>query len=199
MSEVDIECIERMVNKLLDKAGKDPRLTPRLLREKTEQRLDLKKDHLKSSRTLIKELICSWWKKNNGNESNSSSISGGKNASRGLSNGDSSSSTSKNDNSNNNNNNNNNNNRTSSNSNDSLEREEWKAVIQCSVYLYGCIVCAEILSIIPSSHLHIWMLTDIIINMLLHQHTVSSSCCAELSLLLYIHTTASKASPSVGL
>lgn len=124
MSEVDIECIERMVNKLLDKAGKDPRLTPRLLREKTEQRLDLKKDHLKSSRTLIKELICSWWKKNNGNESNSSSISGGKNVSRGLSNGDSSSSTSNND-----NNKNNNNNRTSSNSNDSLEREEWKAVI----------------------------------------------------------------------
>lgn len=124
MSEVDIECIERMVNKLLDKAGKDPRLTPRLLREKTEQRLDLKKDHLKSSRTLIKELICSWWKKNNGNESNSSSISVGKNVSRGLSNGDSSSSTSNND-----NNKNNNNNRTSSNSNDSLEREEWKAVI----------------------------------------------------------------------
>lgn len=126
MSEVDSECIERMVNKLLDKAGKDPRLTPRLLREKTEQRLDLKRDHLKSSRALIKELICSWWKKNNDvNESNSSGGDGGgskvaKNASRGLSNGGSSSSTSNND---------NNNNGASSNS-DSLEKEQFKAVIK---------------------------------------------------------------------
>lgn len=133
MSEVDNECIERMVNKLLDKAGKDPRLTPRLLREKTEQRLDLKKDQLKSSRALIKELICSWWKKNNSvNDSNNSSGDGvgskvAKNGSRGLSNGGSSSTSNKvND----------NNNSGSNNSSDSLEREQWKAVI----LLYVCFV-----------------------------------------------------------
>lgn len=133
MSEVDCERIERMVNKLLDKAGNDPRLTPRLLREKTEQRLDLKKDQLKSSRTLIKELICSWWKKNN-NESNNSCGDGvgskiAKNGRRGLSNGGSSTTSNKvND--------NNNNNSAINNSSDSLEKEQWKAVIQC---IYMCV------------------------------------------------------------
>ena len=133
MSEVDCERIERMVNKLLDKAGNDPRLTPRLLREKTEQRLDLKKDQLKSSRALIKELICSWWKKNN-NESNNSCGDGvgskiAKNGSRGLSNGGSSTTSNKvND--------NNNNNSAINNSSDSLEKEQWKAVIQC---IYMCV------------------------------------------------------------
>jgi hypothetical protein len=112
-----------MVNKLLDKAGKDPRLTIRLLREKTEQRLDLKKDQLKSSRALIKELICTWWKKNNnGNESNNSGGDGvgskiAKNGSRGL--------------------NDNNNNSASSNSSDNLEKEQWKAVIPC---IFMCVL-----------------------------------------------------------
>jgi len=116
MSEVDNESIERMVNKLLDKAGKDPRLTPRLLREKTEQRLDLKKDELKSKRTLIKELICSWWKKNANDiicsDSGIRKIS--TNTDKRSSGGGGSSDA--------------NNNNTSSNSNDNLEREQFKAV-----------------------------------------------------------------------
>jgi hypothetical protein len=125
MSEVDCERIERMVNKLLDKAGNDPRLTPRLLREKTEQRLDLKKDQLKSSRALIKELICSWWKKNN-NESNNSCGDGV--GSKIAKNGSSTASNKVND--------NNNNNSAINNSSDSLEKEQWKAVIQC---IYICV------------------------------------------------------------
>lgn len=32
---------KNMIQKLLDKAGKDPRLTPRILREKAEQKLHL--------------------------------------------------------------------------------------------------------------------------------------------------------------
>jgi len=126
MSEVDCERIERMVNKLLDKAGNDPRLTPRLLREKTEQRLDLKKDQLKSSRALIKELICSWWKKNN-NESNNS-CGDGVGSSKIAKNGSSTASNKVND--------NNNNNSAINNSSDSLEKEQWKAVIQC---IYICV------------------------------------------------------------
>jgi hypothetical protein len=39
-----------VIFKLLDKAGKDPRLTPRILREKAEQRLSLNKGDLKSKR-----------------------------------------------------------------------------------------------------------------------------------------------------
>ena len=133
MGEVDCERIERMVNKLLDKAGNDPRLTPRLLREKTEQRLDLKKDQLKSSRALIKELICSWWKNNN-NESNNNCGDGvdskiAKNGSRGLNNGGSSTTSNKVS-------DNNNNNSAINNSSDSLEKEQWKAVIQC---IYICV------------------------------------------------------------
>jgi hypothetical protein len=126
MSEVDCERIERMVNKLLDKAGNDPRLTPRLLREKTEQRLDLKKGQLKSSRALIKELICSWWKKNN-NESNNS-CGDGVGSSKIAKNGSSTASNKVND--------NNNNNSAINNSSDSLEKEQWKAVIQC---IYICV------------------------------------------------------------
>lgn len=40
---VDDEIIFKQVNKLLDKAGTNPLLTPRILREKTEERLGLQK------------------------------------------------------------------------------------------------------------------------------------------------------------
>ena len=49
------------INKLLDKAGKDPRLTIRLLREKAEERLKMTKDELKPKRQLIKKLVIQWW------------------------------------------------------------------------------------------------------------------------------------------
>ena len=35
------ESTSKMLEKLLDKAGKDPRLTPRILREKAEQKLSI--------------------------------------------------------------------------------------------------------------------------------------------------------------
>jgi phage-related tail protein len=57
------EQLAQTVTKLLDKAGKDPRLTPRLLREKAEQRLTLTKGELKPQRERIKNIICEWWQK----------------------------------------------------------------------------------------------------------------------------------------
>ena len=51
-----------MILKLLEKAGSDPRLTPRLLREKAEQRLQLDKGSLKSKRNLIKDWIVEWYR-----------------------------------------------------------------------------------------------------------------------------------------
>lgn len=53
----------KTVTKLLDKAGKDPRLTPRILREKAEQRLSLSKGDLKPQREKIKDIIWDWWEK----------------------------------------------------------------------------------------------------------------------------------------
>ena len=69
MSEVteqaknDEDILLKTILKLLDKAGKDPRLTPRLLRDKAEQRMTLAKGELKSKREQIKVIICDWWKK----------------------------------------------------------------------------------------------------------------------------------------
>lgn len=57
------EDVEKTVTKLLDKAGHDPRLTPRILREKAEQRLNLAKGDLKPKRESIKVIICDWWQK----------------------------------------------------------------------------------------------------------------------------------------
>jgi phage-related tail protein len=53
----------KTITKLLDKAGKDPRLTPRILREKAEQRMELNKGDLKPKREKIKDIIYDWWKK----------------------------------------------------------------------------------------------------------------------------------------
>lgn len=65
MTEVDQdELLLKTITKLLDKAGKDPRLTPKILREKAEQRMELSKGHLKDKREAIKLIICEWWKKN---------------------------------------------------------------------------------------------------------------------------------------
>ncbi len=50
-----------LVVKLLDKAGKDPRLTIRILREKAESRLQLKKGSLKPLRPKIKDCVVKWW------------------------------------------------------------------------------------------------------------------------------------------
>lgn len=50
--------------KLLDKAGHDPRLTPRILREKAEDRLSMKRRSLKPKREWIKKVIVRWWIQN---------------------------------------------------------------------------------------------------------------------------------------
>jgi hypothetical protein len=60
---LDEETVLKTITKLLDKAGRDPRLTPRILREKAEQRLTLSKGDLKSRRENIKDIICDWWHK----------------------------------------------------------------------------------------------------------------------------------------
>jgi len=57
------EDVEKTITKLLDKAGHDPRVTPRILREKAEQRMNLTKGDLKSKREIIKAIICDWWQK----------------------------------------------------------------------------------------------------------------------------------------
>jgi ElaB/YqjD/DUF883 family membrane-anchored ribosome-binding protein len=60
-AENDEQRMLQTITKLLDKAGKDPRLTPRILREKAEQRLELAKGSLKSKREKIKDIIYKWW------------------------------------------------------------------------------------------------------------------------------------------
>ena len=66
MSDVKIDEIQlrQTVNKLMDKAGRDQRLTPRLLREKAEEKMKLPKGALKCKRTRIKVMIIDWWSKN---------------------------------------------------------------------------------------------------------------------------------------
>ncbi len=56
-----LEDLHPVVLKLLQKAGKDPRLTPRLLREKSAQRLGVDKDTLKPYRNKIKDIIMEWY------------------------------------------------------------------------------------------------------------------------------------------
>lgn len=57
------DAMVKTITKLLDKAGRDPRLTPRILREKAEQRMELSKGDLKPKRDKIKDVIYEWWKK----------------------------------------------------------------------------------------------------------------------------------------
>lgn len=61
-TEVEDTKLVQMIMKLLNKAGKDPRVTPRILRSKAEERLQLPKDALKPKREYIKKLIARWWK-----------------------------------------------------------------------------------------------------------------------------------------
>jgi hypothetical protein len=61
---IDDGKLKDMIMKLLDRAGKNPRLTPRLLRSKAEERLRLEKDSLKSKRNSIKKFIEIWWNSN---------------------------------------------------------------------------------------------------------------------------------------
>jgi hypothetical protein len=55
---------EAMIIKLLNKAGKDPRLTPRILRNKAEERLQLQHGELKIVRPKLKKIIVKWCKDN---------------------------------------------------------------------------------------------------------------------------------------
>ena len=56
--------VEAIVKKLLDKAGTDDRLTPRLLRQKVEQKMKIEPDSLLPLKTEILEMISDWWDKN---------------------------------------------------------------------------------------------------------------------------------------
>ena len=60
MTEIDVDKMRTLVVKLLDKAGEDPRLTPRLLRNKMEDKMNLERGALKVKRELIKTLIVKW-------------------------------------------------------------------------------------------------------------------------------------------
>jgi hypothetical protein len=48
--EVDFEKVKALISKLLDKAGNDPRVTPRVLRGKVEERMNLEPSALKPFR-----------------------------------------------------------------------------------------------------------------------------------------------------
>lgn len=64
IKDIDSVQLTSVVNKLLDKAGMDARLTPRLLREKAEQRMKLEPGRLISKKTDIMNTIVSWWMEN---------------------------------------------------------------------------------------------------------------------------------------
>lgn len=53
--------IRRVVTNLLDKAGRDPRLTPKILRLKTESKLQVETGGLLKHRNVIKDIIWNWW------------------------------------------------------------------------------------------------------------------------------------------
>lgn len=65
---IDVGMLQLTVTKLLDKAGFDARLTPRLLREKVEQRMKLEPDALKSMKPEIMAMITDWWIETHGNK-----------------------------------------------------------------------------------------------------------------------------------
>jgi hypothetical protein len=57
------DSLETTVIKLLDKAGRDPRCTLKLLRDKAEKRMSLPLNSLSSKRDEIKQIIMKWWEK----------------------------------------------------------------------------------------------------------------------------------------
>mmetsp|Transcript_34598 Transcript_34598/g.32964 ORF Transcript_34598/g.32964 Transcript_34598/m.32964 type:complete len:205 (+) Transcript_34598:87-701(+) len=68
---IDQKELKDIVMKLLEKKGDDPRLTPRLLREKTEQKMHLEKDALFKMKSQIMGMIESWWKSSHPSSGNS--------------------------------------------------------------------------------------------------------------------------------
>ena len=61
---LNLKEVEAVVNKLLDKAGTDERLTPRLLRQKVEQKMKIEPDSLLPVKANILKMISDWWDKN---------------------------------------------------------------------------------------------------------------------------------------
>jgi hypothetical protein len=53
--------VKEGVWKLMDQAGRHPRLTIRMIRHQLEKKLGLNKDSLESFRPLIKKIIFHWW------------------------------------------------------------------------------------------------------------------------------------------
>jgi hypothetical protein len=68
---IDQKELKDIVMKLLEKKGDDPRLTPKLLREKTEQKMHLEKDALFKMKSQIMGMIESWWKLSHPSSGNS--------------------------------------------------------------------------------------------------------------------------------
>jgi hypothetical protein len=60
-ASVDSTKIKEVIEKLLNKAGKDPRVTLKILRTKAESKLQLPSGSLKEHRQLIKDTIWEWW------------------------------------------------------------------------------------------------------------------------------------------
>jgi hypothetical protein len=58
---VDKDALAAMMFKLLDKAGRDQRLTPRVLRKKAEEKLKLPSGGLDDKKELMKKIIMKWW------------------------------------------------------------------------------------------------------------------------------------------
>jgi hypothetical protein len=58
---VDKEALQAMLFKLLDKAGRDIRLTPRVLRKKAEEKMKLPTGGLNDKKETIKRVIMKWW------------------------------------------------------------------------------------------------------------------------------------------
>lgn len=74
-AEYDEKVMRTIILKLLDKAGTDKRLTLRILRNKTEEKMKLQKGILKEKREMIKSLTYKWWKVNQTNSNNTATES----------------------------------------------------------------------------------------------------------------------------
>lgn len=59
---LDIGVLDQTVTKYLSRAGTDPRCTPKMLREKTEDKMKLERGTLDAFKPRIKKLIIKWWK-----------------------------------------------------------------------------------------------------------------------------------------
>ncbi len=59
---LDIGVLDQTVTKYLSRAGTDPRCTPKVLREKTEDKMKLDRGTLDAFKPRIKKLIIKWWK-----------------------------------------------------------------------------------------------------------------------------------------